>query len=95
MADGHASTWAIYAALDIHPGTIVRTGVPICDIQRADNDDNGLPVDEANANARLISAAPDLLAALQELVLAPNKVRPEKYWDAARAAIAKATGGAL
>ena len=46
---------------------------------------------EGDANARLISAAPDLLAALQELVLAPNKVRPEKYWDAARAAIAKAT----
>ena len=43
------------------------------------------------ANARLIAAAPELLAALQELVLAPNKIRPDKYWDAARAAIAKAT----
>jgi len=43
------------------------------------------------ANARLISAAPELLAALQELVLAPNKIRPEKYWDDARAAIARAT----
>jgi len=47
------------------------------------------------ANARLISAAPDLLAALQELVLAPNKIRPDKYWDDARLAISKATGGDL
>jgi hypothetical protein len=46
---------------------------------------------EGDANAKLIAAAPELLAALQELVLAPNKIRPEKYWDDARAAIAKAT----
>jgi len=46
---------------------------------------------EQDSNARLIAAAPDLLAALQELVLAPNKIRPEKYWDAARLAISKAT----
>ena len=44
------------------------------------------------ANARLIAAAPDLLAALEELCLAPNKHRPEEYWEAARAAIAKAKG---
>ncbi len=44
------------------------------------------------ANARLIAAAPDLLAALEELCLAPNKHRPEEYWNAARAAIAKAKG---
>ena len=102
MADGHASTWAIYAALDIHPGTIVRTGVPICDIQRADNDDNGLPVDEANANARLISAAPDLLAALQSIATtaglcaitfpnAPGNGDLQAIVRDARAAIAKAT----
>lgn len=48
--------------------------------------------EEDDANARLIAAAPELLAALQELVLAPNKFRPEKYWDAARSAISKATG---
>lgn len=42
------------------------------------------------ANARLIAAAPDLLAALEELCLAPNKHRPDEYWEAARAAIAKA-----
>ena len=44
------------------------------------------------ANARLIAAAPDLLAALEELCLAPNKHRPDEYWEAARAAIAKAKG---
>jgi hypothetical protein len=45
------------------------------------------------ANARLIAAAPDLLAALQELVLCPNKFRPDSVWEAARLAIAKATNG--
>lgn len=44
------------------------------------------------ANARLIAAAPDLLAALEELCLAPNKHRPDEYWEAARVAIAKAKG---
>jgi hypothetical protein len=48
--------------------------------------------DEMEANIDLICAAPELLAALEELVLAPNKIRPEKYWEAARAAIAKAKG---
>lgn len=41
---------------------------------------------------QLIAAAPDLLAALEELCLAPNKHRPDEYWEAARVAIAKAKG---
>jgi hypothetical protein len=41
---------------------------------------------------RLALAAPDMLAALEELCLAPNKHRPDEYWEAARAAIAKAKG---
>lgn len=46
------------------------------------------------ANARLISAAPDMLAALENLVNCFEKHRPKAYWDAARTAITKATGGA-
>lgn len=45
-----------------------------------------------DAFLHLALAAPDLLAALEELCLAPNKHRPEEYWEAARAAIAKAKG---
>jgi hypothetical protein len=48
----------------------------------------------AEANARLIAAAPDLLAALEALVGSFEKHRPKEYWDAARAAIAKAKGAA-
>jgi type VI protein secretion system component VasF len=57
-----------------------------------DNDQIEFSREQGRANARLISAAPDLLAALEELCLAPNKHRPEEYWEAARAAIAKAKG---
>jgi hypothetical protein len=51
--------------------------------------------DEAGANARLISAAPNLLEALQMLL--PQEPREaDSYdramWDNARAAIAKAIG---
>jgi hypothetical protein len=49
------------------------------------------PTEEDHANATLIAAAPDLLEALQELCTVPNKHRPDSVWDAARAAIAKAT----
>ena len=53
---------------------------------------------EAEANARLIAAAPELLAALQDMVGAYQRhfdVMPvawQTYDDIARAAIAKATG---
>lgn len=46
---------------------------------------------EGAANARLIAAAPDLLAALKEVVRLSD--RQHDAWDAARAAIAKATTG--
>lgn len=52
---------------------------------------------EAEANARLIAAAPDLLAALEALA---EEEQPacrhgdvERVWKAARAAIAKVRGG--
>lgn len=59
----------------------------------------GWGVERAQANARLIAAAPDLLAALQEWVGAfynagPNAVHdPVERVRLSEAAIAKATGG--
>jgi hypothetical protein len=56
-------------------------------------------VDENEANARLITAAPDILAAL-DTIANPRRGRPEEYWDVteignfARAAIARAMGQA-
>ena len=47
---------------------------------------------ETRANARLLAAAPDLLAALIGVVKVADRATVE--FDAARAAIAKAEGGA-
>lgn len=47
--------------------------------------------EEVLANARLIAAAPDMLAALQEIV-ARNEIQHWFNLDQARAAIARATG---
>ena len=52
---------------------------------------------ESHANARLIAAAPDLLAALKA-VCSHGTREPQQIssdWDAARAAIARAEGGAV
>jgi hypothetical protein len=57
------------------------------------------PKAKKNANARLIAAAPDLLAALKELLWAASRTSLETDGDysnaftAARVAIAKATKG--
>ena len=48
--------------------------------------------EEEEANARLIAAAPDLLAALKGVVRLSD--RKHEAWDRARAAIAKAEGQA-
>lgn len=52
--------------------------------------DGGIPRDVTAANALLISAAPELLAALQGVLRVADRATVE--FDAARAAIAKATG---
>lgn len=46
----------------------------------------------ANGNARLIAAAPDLLAALKPLLFAPATARERRLIEEAKAAIAKAEG---
>ena len=69
-----------------------------CDIRRADEHSTA----EAGANARLIAAAPDLLAALQGMCSVWVTVCNSKGWEPehmsqytdARAAIAKAKGEA-
>ena len=75
------------------------SGVGFDDGQRFIAGGDGQPVakilererSEFEANTRLIASAPDLLAALRELVAAPNKKRPEHVWAEARAAIEKAS----
>lgn len=58
----------------------------------ANNFDGGAYVAESEANARLIAAAPDLLAALEAVTLLPGFEPEEPYGQAVRAAIAKARG---
>jgi hypothetical protein len=52
---------------------------------------------ESRGNARLIAAAPDLLAALMTVTPAPHFGEPQMqagFYAAARAAISRATGAA-
>jgi len=58
-------------------------------------------IEEAEANARLIAAAPDLLAALEhccavmaDCVMFPERDDENRAYSQARAAISKATGDA-
>ena len=72
---------------------ICRTWSPDCTVSSV-----RLTREECFANARLIAAAPELLKALQELVNvhsagAANETIALDFWDHAKHAIAKATGG--
>ena len=53
---------------------------------------DGVRSENPEADARLISAAPDLLVALQRVIAISD--RDHDAWDAAKAAITKAVGGA-
>ena len=55
--------------------------------------ETGMDEKEQEANARLIAAAPDLLAALQNLENDDASI-PAHAWKLVQDAIAKATGGA-
>lgn len=70
----------------------------VCSIQSADHID-GISREEAEANATLIAAAPDLLYALERIANGQEMVGEFthadvvlRYQEIARAAIAKATG---
>lgn len=81
------------------PRKVTANGVLICTAvlrNSATTKQNaaGKGQEEAKANARLIAAAPALLEALVALVDSFEKHRPKELWDAARAAIAAATGEA-
>ena len=80
--------------------------IAICAVDKGDGDlppmiaavtNLSLVDEEAEANAKLISAAPELLYALQELMTCKHGEFCDHYpaaYKKARAAIAKATGGA-
>jgi hypothetical protein len=70
-----------HTSWDIYPPADLPTG-SLIPIARGTN----------GHNARLIAAAPDLLAALE--VIALGNTDPDQMVEIARAAIAKATGGA-
>jgi hypothetical protein len=79
-ADKQTYEWRFIASVDLVPYA---------------EDDRPISVGEATANARLISAAPDLLAALQAVDLARHTDAGDDWQratDLTDAAIAKATG---
>ncbi len=68
----------------------------ICEMLARPEDTEKWGYRHADANSRLICSAPDLLAALEDLISTfdiPTDA-PGPCWDNARAAISKAKGGA-
>lgn len=66
----------------------------ICTVRFDDRGQEAATRAEAGANARLISAAPDMYEALKQLLMRwvdPLSIRTE-HWEVARAALAKADG---
>ena len=92
----HESAFSSALVKELHIGTPTRTAACVYDDCAA-----GILVrSEVEANARLIAAAPDLLAALECILKRYESAGVQCYPEArreviaARAAIAKATGGA-
>lgn len=78
---------ALYCARVSHPDFIGD----ICTVQSADHVDEGITRKVAEANARLIASAPDMLEALQNLENDDGSI-PAHAWAMVQAAIKKATG---
>lgn len=89
----------------VHPGRLrayisshaERDGLPSLNVAECDLDAASISAQESLANARLISASPDLLAACEWIVqpdhaIGSNAEFKEKATEIARAAIAKAKG---
>jgi hypothetical protein len=62
--------------------------IEVAEVYELDN----CPLDEANANARLIAAAPDMWQALRDIAELTVDTIPTNVNDIAVAAIARATG---
>lgn len=93
--------WAIQDCTVISKGTLKVHNIEICDPGRGvDGIGKLLPIDKREANAALIAAAPDLLAALEALDQAENGPwdgeEQQRYITSAkakcRAAISRARG---
>ncbi len=77
---------------------ITSSGGEICEIFALEGDDRHSKYEEANANARLIAAAPELLQILQSIVEdvgygGGGALLCDQFLSRARAVIAKAEGG--
>jgi hypothetical protein len=80
--DGHAG----------QPLTVTWRSEDLCSIFSAEDSTVIIPREVAIANARLIAAAPELLAVLMKLRRGDLHQRVRPLFDEAQAAIAKATG---
>ena len=88
VLDNHPNHRSIYVRTDSHGGNIAKVVAT-----RDSSNDATWSQSRVEANARLIAAAPDLLAALERVTLQlAHEHTNDEAWVEARAAIAKATG---
>lgn len=82
--------WEIGRSIDDCETDIICRGKRICEVKHYKAFKSDVNYSEGIANARLITAAPDMLNALQNLENDDNSI-PEHVWKLVKAAIAKAT----
>ena len=99
----HIGGWAVYSQDDRPLARAACAFAADCLRESSEderwNAESAIPDSEAESNARLIAAAPELLAALKRIIddfEAKTDASASSYWlpkwEAARAAIAKAEG---